>query len=122
MWKRSLAAALVLSLGACGSTLERKPMDLDQTRQAVLGDWASLAPELRPSAAKNADGSARAFYLKREFKALPDDRFELLIVNSADPYGAVPLARIFIRGHMAWRGPHPIAAGAQKVDFTADEA
>ena len=44
------------------------------------------------------------------------------IVNSADPNGAVPVARIAIRGHMIWRGPHPIAAGAQKVDFVADEA
>lgn len=26
-----------------------------------------------------------------------------------------------IKGHMHWRGPHPIAAGAQKVDFVADE-
>ena len=33
----------------------------------------------------------------------------------------MPLARIAIRGHMFWRGPHPIEAGAQKVDFVADE-
>ena len=56
--------------------------------------------------------------------ALPisSDRFELEVVNSADPYGAVPLARIKIGGHMLWQGPHPIAPGAQKVDFVADEA
>jgi hypothetical protein len=24
-------------------------------------------------------------------------------------------------GHMLWRGPHPIAVGAQKVDFIADD-
>ena len=34
----------------------------------------------------------------------------------------MPLARILIKGHMLWRGAHPIAAGAQKVDFVADEA
>jgi len=34
----------------------------------------------------------------------------------------VPLARILIKGHMFWRGEHPIAPGAQKVDFVADEA
>ena len=38
------------------------------------------------------------------------------------PYGAVPLARIKIGGHMLWQGPHPIAPGAQKVDFVADES
>ena len=61
------------------------------------------------------------FYLKRCYKYLPADRFELQIVNSADPYGAVPLARIKIGGHMLWQGPHPIAPGTQKVNFVADE-
>ena len=97
-------------------------MNVEQIKEALVGEWVSIAPELRPSASKNPDGTLKPFYLKREFKYLGGDRFELTIVNSADPNGAVPLARIFIRGHMLWRGPHPIAAGAQKVDFVADEA
>ncbi len=97
-------------------------MSLQQVKQALVGDWLSLAPEIRPSANKNADGSLKPFYLRREFKYLEGDVFELTVVNSADPYGAAPLARIFIRGHMLWRGAHPIADGAQKVDFVADEA
>jgi len=96
-------------------------MNVEQIKEALVGDWLSIAPEIRPSAAKNADGTLKPFYLKREFKYLAGDRFELGIVNSADPNGAVPLARLVIRGHMTWRGPHPIAAGAQKVDFVADE-
>jgi hypothetical protein len=96
--------------------------DVTKIKQAMLGNWESIAPEVRPSAAKNADGSLKPFYLKRSFKYLPSDRFELEIVNSADPYGAVPLARIKIGGHMLWQGPHPIAPGAQKVDFVADES
>jgi hypothetical protein len=90
-------------------------------KEAMLGEWMSIAPEVRPSASKNADGTLKPFYLKRAFKYLPSDRFELEIVNSADPYGAVPLARIKIGGHMIWQGTHPIASGAQKVDFIADE-
>lgn len=97
-------------------------MDLQQVRKSLTGDWVSLAPEIRPSANKNTDGSLKPFYLKREFKSLEGDVFELTVVNSADPYGTAPLARIFIRGHMLWRGAHPIADGAQKVDFVADEA
>jgi hypothetical protein len=97
-------------------------MTLEEAKEALIGDWASLAPEVRPSAGKNADGTLKPFYLTRAFKALPGDRFELAIVNSADAHGAVPLARIFIRGHMLWRGPHAVADGAQKVDFVADEA
>jgi len=95
--------------------------DVAKVKEAMLGNWESIAPEVRPSASKNADGSLKPFYLKRAFKYLPSDRFELEIVNSADPYGTVPLARIKIGGHMLWQGPHSIAPGAQKVDFVADE-
>lgn len=97
-------------------------MTVEQTQQSLLGDWISLAPEIRPSGAKNPDGTLKPFYLKREFSYSQGDRFELAVVNSADPYGKVSLARIVIKGHTLWRGDHPIAAGAQKVDFVADEA
>ena len=97
-------------------------MNLEQTKQVVLGKWKSIAPEIRPSAAKNPDGTLKPFYLTRAFEALSGDRFELTITNFADPYGKAPLARIVIKGHMFWRGDHPIAAGAQKVDFVADES
>ena len=96
-------------------------MTLAQTQQALFGEWTSIATEVRPSAQKNPDGSLKPFYLKRDFKALPGDRFELAIVNFADPYGQVPLARLLIQGHVFWRGDHPVAPGAQKVDFVADE-
>jgi hypothetical protein len=96
-------------------------MNVEQIKEALVGDWVSVAPEVRPSAGKNPDGTLKPFYLKREFKYLAGDRFELDIVNSADPNGAVPIARIAIRGRMIWRGPHAIAAGAQKTDFVADE-
>jgi hypothetical protein len=94
--------------------------DVAKIKEALLGNWESIAPEIRPS--KNPDGSLKPFYLKRSFKYQPSDRFELDVVNYADPYGAVPLARIKIGGHMLWQGPHGIAPGAQKVDFVADEA
>jgi hypothetical protein len=96
--------------------------DVAKVKEAMLGNWESIASEVRPSAAKDPDGSLKPFYLKRAFKYQPSDRFELEIVNSADSYGAVPLARIRIGGHMLWQGPHPIAPGAQKVDFVADES
>jgi hypothetical protein len=96
-------------------------MTLDQIKQSLVGEWISIAPEIRPSAAKNPDGTLKPFYLKRDFKYVAGDRFELSIVNSADANGAVPVARILIKGHMSWLGDHPIAAGAQKVNFVADE-
>ena len=121
----------LLVMGAFGGAAAQSPSnqpraggmetDVAKIKQAMIGNWQSIAPELRPSAAKNPDGSLKPFYLKRAFKYQPSDRFELEIVNSADPNGAVPLARIRIGGHMLWQGAHPIAAGAQKVDFFADE-
>ncbi len=132
MFRRTFAFSslwLMLALTACSSAPTSTPshegthvMNLDQTKQALVGEWSSLAPEIRPSAAKNADGTLKPFYLTRDFKYEAGDRFELTVVNSADSNGKVPLARIVIKGHMAWRGDHPIAAGAQKVDFVADEA
>ena len=128
---KGIRASLLLLLaitgfgGAAAQSTSNQPKasgmeDVANIKQSLLGNWESIAPEIRPS--KNPDGSLKPFYLKRAFKYLPSDRFELEVVNSADPYGAVPLARIKIGGHMLWQGPHPIAPGAQKVDFVADEA
>ena len=107
---KSIRASLLLLLimtgfgGAAAQSPSNQPKasameaDVAKIKGAMLGNWESVAPEVRPS--KNPDGSLKPFYLKRAFKYLPSDRFELDIVNSADPYGAVPLARIKIGGHM----------------------
>lgn len=87
----------------------------------MQGQWVSIAPEVRPSAIKTRDGSIKPFYLTRAFTYGRDDGFELTIHNLADPYGKVPLAKLFIKGHMIWQGDHAIAVGAQKVTFIADE-
>jgi hypothetical protein len=129
---RSIRAALLLLLvmTGIGAARAQSPSnqpkangmeaDIAKIKGAMLGNWESIAPEIRPS--KNPDGSLKPFFLKRAFKYLPSDRFELEVVNFADAYGGVPLARIKIGGHMLWQGAHPIASGAQKVDFVADEA
>ena len=98
-------------------------MNADQIKEFIQGrEWVSIAPELRPSSIKNADGSLKLFYLTRRFKYSAGDTFELEIINSADAYGKIPLVRIVIKGHIVWQGDHPIAAGAQKVNFIADTA
>jgi hypothetical protein len=97
-------------------------MTVEQIKKLILGEWMSIAPEIRPSISKNADGSMKPFYLTRAFKYSAGDKFELEIINSADAYGKVPLVKIVIKGNIAWQGEHPIAEGAQKVKFSADEA
>jgi hypothetical protein len=118
-----LASGVTAAVSQAPNT-QRKASDMEtdvgKIKDGLLGEWVSIAPEVRPSASKNADGTLKPFYLKRSFKYLQSDRFELEIINSVDPHGAVPLARIKIGGHMIWQGPHPIAPGAQRVDFIAD--
>ena len=98
-------------------------MNTEQIKEFIQGgEWVSIAPELRPSSIKNADGSLKPFYLTRAFKYSAGDTFELDIINSADAYGKIPLVRIVIKGHIVWQGDHPIAGGAQKVNFIADTA
>ncbi len=97
-------------------------MTVEQIKQSILGEWVSIAPEIRPSIAKNADGSMKPFYLSRYFRYLPGDKFHLDVINSADAYGKVPLVKISIKGNIIWQGEHLIAESAQKVKFTADEA
>ena len=81
---------------------------------SLVGSWTSIAPEVRPS--RGSDGAIHPLYLSRAFAYEAGDAFELTVLNHADPFGKASLAKIFIRGHVFWRGEHPIAAGAQKVD------
>ena len=96
-------------------------MTTEQIKKEALGNWESIATEIRPSNIKNADGTLKPFYLSRRFTFLPNDKFELSVTNFADPYGKMPLAKMEIKGHAEWKGEHAIAMGAQKIDFIADE-
>jgi len=97
-------------------------MTIQQVKEASIGKWESIAAEVRPGSNKNADGTLKPFYLTRSFTLYQDDRFELVVTNLADPFGHVPIAKMYIKGHIEWWGGHPIAPGSQKVDFSADEA
>ena len=98
-------------------------MTVEEIKKLIVGgQWQSIAPEIRPSSIKNADGSLKPFYLTRKFTYYTGDKFELEIFNLADPFGKIPLAKLLIKGNMQWKGEHPITTGAHKVDFIADEA
>lgn len=89
-------------------------------KEKALGNWKSIAVEVRPSAFKTLEGDLKPFYLKREFSYLKDDFFELEIINYADAFGTIPLVKMIIKGKVEWKGEHQIAEQAQKVDFTAN--
>jgi hypothetical protein len=98
-------------------------MTEDQVRQIIQGgEWISITPEVRPGSAKDANGNIKPFYCSRLFRYSADDRFELEFINYADPNGKVPLVKMGIKGHIQFDGEHPIAPGAWKLNYVADEA
>ena len=55
-------------------------MGVEEIKKLIRdGTWASIAPEIRPSSIKNADGTLKPFYLTRVFKYISGDKFELLV-------------------------------------------
>jgi hypothetical protein len=97
-------------------------MTAEQVKQLSVGEWVSIAQEVRPSINKNADGTMKPFYLVRTFTYSADGKFTLQMINSADAYGKIPIMKIVLKGRTVWQGEHPVAAGAQKIDYIADEA
>src|SRR5258707_4095777 len=109
-----VAALMLFTISVCSA------QTADQVKQQSVGSWESIAAEIRPSTTGNPENPLKPFYLLRKFSYAKDGTFELIVVTNGDAYGKVPLARMSIKGHTEWRGDHPIAKGAQKVDFTAD--
>ncbi len=94
----------------------------ETSRFIIGGTWRNIAPEVRPSITKSADGNIQPFYLTRAFQYSEGGLFEGLVVNYADANAKVPLVKIKIRGHLLWQGPHPVADGAFLADYVADMA
>ena len=97
-------------------------MTAEQVKQLSVGEWVSIAPEVRPSSSKSADGIIKPFYLTREFIYGDGGTFECAVINYADSNAKIPLVKIVIKGHLQWQGEHPIAEGAYKVNYVADTA
>jgi hypothetical protein len=97
-------------------------MNIEEIKQALAeGEWVSIASELRPSLVKTASGDIKPLYCSRRFVYSGADRFQLDLINYADPYGQVPLVEMRIAGHVKYGAPHPIAPGAYEADYVADE-
>jgi len=98
-------------------------MTVAEIKQFIqAGEWESIAVELRPVKDRTGSGSILPFYVRRTFKFSAGDKFECSVINYADAGGKVPLVKIVIKGHNEWPGEHPVVAGAQKVNYIADEA
>ena len=95
---------------------------IEQIRQFIASaEWTSIATEIRPSIVKTADGSIKPVFCSRQFKYPGNDRFQLIFMNYADPFGKAALVKMLIKGHIRFGDPHPIADGAYELDYIADE-
>lgn len=101
--------------------MDKRGLFVEEIKKEALGEWKSIAVEVRPSAFKDPEGNLKPFYLTRLFTFLPEDKFQLEIINYKDAYGKIPLVKMLIKGTTEWVGEHPVASGAYKVNFTADE-
>ena len=98
-------------------------MTANQVKQFIQqSPWISIATELRPVKDRTGSGQVLPFYVWRSFTFSPGDKFECTIINYADAGAKTPLVKIVIKGRNEWQGQHPIADGAQSVDYIADEA
>lgn len=98
-------------------------MTAEQIKEFIQGgEWKSITPELRPAITKSTAGDINPFYCTRVFTYSPGDQFDCTFVNYLDATGKTPLVQFVIKGHLQWQGEHPVAAGAQKVDYVADKA
>ncbi len=97
------------------------PKTLDEVKQYALGEWKSIAIELRPTEDRAGSGKIQPTYLKRNFSYQDNDTFVGTITMFADNYGQMPLLEFEFRGDLNWGKEHPIAEGAWTIDYVLNQ-
>ncbi|HMY67847.1 MAG TPA: hypothetical protein PK453_18210 [Leptospiraceae bacterium] len=115
----------VLNTSACKEEKTTKPVQI-QTPEEIRNfikdsEWTSIAVELRPQEDRTGSGKIQPFYVSRTFKFTDKDKFTGTIRSFGDPYGKLPLVQFEFKGRVEWQGEHPVAKGAQKIDYVLDE-
>lgn len=94
----------------------------DEIKEFIKGGkWESLTVELRPAEDRTGTGKVISFLITRCFEYFENNKFSGTITSFADNYGKIPLVRFVFKGHVVWQGEHPVAEGAQKIDYILDE-
>ncbi len=102
---------------------ERRSLQtVDEIRNFIKGNkWISITTELRPQEDRTGTGKVQPFYITRTFEFFEGDKFTGTITSFGDPYQKFPLVKFEFKGHVEWQGEHPVAKGAQKIDYVLDE-
>lgn len=97
------------------------PKTLEEVQAYSLGEWESIAVELRPTEDRTGSGQIQPTFLRRNFKYLEGDKFVGTISMYTDNYGQIPLMEFEFKGELKWGAEHPIAEGAWKIDYVLNE-
>ncbi|MFS4448691.1 hypothetical protein [Maribacter sp. 2307UL18-2] len=99
----------------------KEPKTLNEVKDYAVGQWKSIAVELRPTEDRTGTGTVTPSYLRRDFTFEKDDTFTGIITLYGDNYGKLPLMEFEFKGHLEWGDEHPIADGAWKIDYVLDQ-
>jgi len=101
--------------------MSEQPTSLEDVKKYALGEWESLAIELRPTEDRTGSGKITPTYLRRHFTFEEADKFTGVITMFADDYGEAPTMEFEFKGDLKWGGVHPIANGAWSIDYVLAE-
>ena len=95
---------------------------LEGLKSRIVGSWASIACELRPSP-NQADPTLAPTptYLTRDFTYDANSGFDAAITVYADAACSVPLATYEFMGDIVWHGANPAAKGAWSQDYVLNK-
>ncbi len=92
--------------------------------EAIAGTWVSVGCELRPQPAASPDEPGASAptpqYLSRRFR-YDGLAFDGVITTYADVDCTVPVVDLIFAGRLERGGDHPVAEGAESVDYILDE-
>ncbi|MEQ8823946.1 MAG: hypothetical protein RIC14_06205 [Filomicrobium sp.] len=109
------ALAILTSPAGAGDT------SLEGLKNRVVGQWISIACELRPQPnAKDASAAPTSTYLKRNFAYDAEAGFKASITVFADAGCKIPAVTYEFAGQVIWHDRNPAADGAWSQDYVLD--
>ncbi|MEM7319195.1 MAG: hypothetical protein AAF408_09260 [Pseudomonadota bacterium] len=109
---------VAFALSMLASTASAQDTSLEGLQQRIVGTWASISCELRPTPnAENPALTPTPTYLKRDFSYDSQGGFDASITVYADSACAVPAVTYDFAGELVWYGANPAAEGAWSQDY-----
>ena len=116
-----VTVAAAASAALASPSLLAADTSLTGLKQRVVGNWTSIACEVRPQAnPQDPKAAPTPSYLTRDFTYDAEGGFEATIRLFADPACKAPLADYEFAGRIVWRDANPAIRGAWSQDYVLD--